>query len=403
MKTLYFGALGIRIHCENLSVITNLTNFSGHIMTMFRLPHKLFIFFIIPILFITGCSKIIAPGVPAFESRYAKKVARPVPGKDFKLIPISSHVIATQKRYTSKSIRRTGRRAGIGGYQYRIGPQDILTITVWDHPELTIPAGEFRSPTAAGHKVGEDGFFFFPYAGRVKAAGRTTEQIRKDLEQRLAKFITKPQVGVAIAAYRSQQAYVSGEVGKPGVLPINDIPLTIRDAIAKAGGLSEKASDYALLTHHKQKINIDLDKLFRGGDNTQNYVLRGGDSLYIAEKNGADKIFVMGEVKKAGSIPFSRFGLSLAEALSDANGINEEKANPTGIFVVRQENPNDKKPTVYQLQMTAVHSMLLAEQFALRPRDIVYVTAAPVTRWNRVISQLLPSFTVISASKNIAK
>lgn len=368
-------------------------------MTVFNLPHKFFVFIIIPILLFTGCSKIIAPGVPTFESRYTKKATRPIPGKDFKLIPISSRVISTQKHYTKKKITRTGRRAGIGGYQYRIGPQDILTITVWDHPELTIPAGEFRSASAAGHKVEEDGYFFFPYAGRIKAAGRTPEQVRRELEQKLAKFITKPQVGVAIAAYRSQQAYITGQVNKAGVLPINDVPLTIRDAIAKAGGLAENASDFALLTHHNQKLNIDLNKLYREGDNSQNYVLRGSDSLYIAEKNGADKVFVMGEVKKTGSIPFSRFGLSLAEALSDANGINEEKANPTGIFVVRQESPNDNKPTVYQLQMSAVHSMLLAEQFALRPRDIVYVTAAPITRWNRVISQLLPSFSVISATK----
>lgn len=354
-------------------------------------------------LLITSCSNVIVPGVPILESRYTPKLARPKPNVDFKLIPINASVVARLPKYTKTSVkhRRAGRPAGIGGYTYKIGPQDILTITVWDHPELTIPAGEFRSPTAAGHKVGSDGRFYFPYAGKVLAAGRTTSQVRAELERKLAKFITKPQVGVAIAAYRSQQAYISGNITKPGVFSINDVPLTVRDIIAKSGGLTENASDYALLSHHKQKIDIDLDALYRKGDDSQNYVLRGGDSLYIADKNKADKVFVMGEVKKAGSIPFSRFGLSLAEALSESGSIDEQTANPSGIFVIRQEKPTDKQASVYQLQMSSVHSMLLAEQFNLRPRDIVYVTAAPITRWNRIISQILPSLSIVTATKSI--
>lgn len=351
-------------------------------------------------LLISACSNSIAPGMPSFESRDLPKTTQPKLGKDYKLVLINSHVIAKQKHYTTQPIIKKGRPAGIGGYEYRVGPQDILTITVWDHPELTIPAGEFRSPIAAGHKVGSDGLFYFPYAGKVRAAGRTPSQIREVLQKKLAKFITKPQVGVTVAAYRSQQAYISGEVDKPGVLPINDVPLTVRDIIAKSGGLKENASNYALLTHHKLKTKIDLDALYRKGDNSQNYVLRGGDSLHIASKNASDKVFVMGEVKDPGSIPLTRFGLSLAEALSDSGSIDERTANPRGVFVIRQEKPTDKIPTVYQLQMTSPHSMLLADKFSLRPRDTVYVTAAPVTRWNRVISQLLPSISVITATRS---
>ena len=371
-------------------------------MITFKYSPKIF-FTLIFALMITSCSGIITPGMAVMESRYTPKMPKPIPTKDFKLISINSAVISKQKPTVRKAIKKVGRPAGVGGYKYRIGAQDILSITVWDHPELTIPAGEFRSPTAAGHKVSENGHFFFPYAGSVQAAGRTTNQIRRDLEQKLSKYITKPQVGVAIAAYRSQKAYISGQVIKPGVYPIDDVPLTVRAIIAKSGGLNDKASDFALLTHHKQKISIDLDALYRKGDNSQNYVLRGGDALHIAEKNSSKKVFVMGEVNKARSVPLNRFGLSLAEALSEAGGINEEKANPTGIFVIRQENPEDKKPSVYQLRMTSVHSMLLAEQFSLRSRDIVYVTAAPITRWNRLISQILPTLSIISTTKALTK
>lgn len=360
---------------------------------------------IISSLLISSCSNIIAPGVPTLESRYTPKLAKPKPNIDFKLIPINSNVIAKLPKFKKAPRRKSfaSRPAGIGGYSYRIGRQDILSITVWDHPELTIPAGEFRSAKAAGHKVGSDGRFFFPYAGKVLAAGRTTEQVRGELERKLAKFITKPQVGVAIAAYRSQQASISGHVIKPGVFALDDIPLTIKGIIAKSGGLDKNASDYALLTHHKQKIEIDLDALYRKGDSTQDYVLRGGDSLYIADKSSATKVFVMGEVKKPGSVPLGRFGLTLAEALSDSGSIDESTANPRGVFVIRQEKASDRLASVYQLRIRSVHSMLLAEQFSLRSRDIVYVTAAPVTKWNRVISQILPSLSIVSAAKNLTK
>jgi len=350
-----------------------------------------------------GCSRFVVPGMPTIDARYTPRVAQPKPNVDYKLIPLSSEVIKKQKRAKRSIVTNLGQPAGIGGYSYRVGPQDILSITVWDHPELTIPAGEFRSPTAAGHKVGSDGRFFFPYAGKIQAAGRTTSQIRRDLEQKLAKFITKPQVGVSIAAYRSQQAYISGEVLKPGVYSIDDVPLTIRDIIAKSGGLTEKASDYALFTHHKKKVKVDLDALYRKGNNSQNYVFRGGDSLHISEKNTAKKVFVMGEVAKPGSLLLTRFGMSLAEALSDSGGMNEETANPTGIFVVRQENRSDKLPAVYQLQLTSVHSMLLAEQFSLRSRDVVYVTATPVARWSRVIGQLLSTSTITNNTDTLLK
>ncbi len=369
-----------------------------------------FIFILIVLNLLQGC--ITTPGMPVFKTKFnAKAAAPPVPGKDFKLIPLTSNNISRLSPPKKWHIKAPSKARGTGGYKYRIGAQDILSITVWDHPELTIPAGEFRSPTAAGHKVGNDGYFFFPFAGKVKAAGRTSQQIRMDLQQKLSKYITNPQVGVAIAAYRSQRAYISGEVQKPGVYEINDTALTIRDAIAKAGGLrnigrdtDKEAADYALLSrHNKQKILIDLDALFRKGDNRQNYVLRGGDALHIADRDRTEKIFVMGEVNKPGTIRLNRFNVTLAEALSNSGGIKEESANPSGIFVIRKEKPNDKLATVYQLNLRSVHSLLLAEQFNLRKRDIIYVTAAPISRWNRVISKILPSLDSATSVDNLAK
>jgi len=153
----------------------------------------------------------------------------------------------------------------------------------------------------------------------------------------------------------------------------------------------------------KKIIKIDLDALFRKGDNRHNYVFRGSDALHVPDRDRTEKVFMMGEVNKPGTIRLNRFDVSLSEALSDSGGIKEDTSNPSGIFVVRKEKTTDKMPTVYQLNLRSVHSLLLAEQFNLRKRDIVYVTAAPISRWNRVISQITSTLNNTSTIDSLAK
>jgi polysaccharide export outer membrane protein len=280
---------------------------------------------------------------------------------------------------------------------YRVGAGDVLNVTVWDHPELTIPAGQFRSAGESGNVVHQDGSIFYPYVGKLKVAGLDVTQIRELISKSLSKFIEDPQVDVSVAAFNSQKVFVSGSVVNPSTLPVTNVPLSLLDAISACGGLASDA-DWRKVTltrtgnEGSRAEVLDLYALLQLGDMSQNRILMPGDVIHIP-RNDALKVFVMGDVLKAATQRIDRSGLTLAEAINNVGGINESTADASGIFVIR--SAKDDGVNVYQLDASVGSMLIMSTKFELEPMDIVYVTSVPVARWNRLIAQLLPTVTAI--------
>jgi polysaccharide export outer membrane protein len=229
----------------------------------------------------------------------------------------------------------------------------------------------------------------------LNVQGKTTSEVRKLLSAKLAKYIEQIQLDVRMVAFRSQQVYVVGEVAKPGIQQVTDIPMTVVEAVNRAGGFTPEA-DYSrvLLTRRGTTYLVDIQAMYDYGATAQNALLEHGDIINVADRS-FNKIFVLGEVVRPGSQVMNKKRSTLAEALSDAGYINQATSDPRWIYVMRGDS---ETPELFHLDSRLPDAMLLADRFPLRPRDVVYVDAAAIVRWQRVISNILPTATMLNVT-----
>ncbi|MGK9067477.1 polysaccharide biosynthesis/export family protein [Stutzerimonas chloritidismutans] len=279
---------------------------------------------------------------------------------------------------------------------YRIGANDLLYITVWDHPELTAPSGPQQQIDANGRLVRPDGTLFYPYIGNVQAAGRTIEELRTEIARRLANYVDSPQVDVSLLRFGSQRVVLSGAFTTAGEVPVTTAPMTIVQAIGQAGVDTDTADLSGLmLKRDGREYMINLDDLNRPDSWLHQVYLKDGDQLHLPY-NDQKKIYVLGEVTQPQALSFKTTSYNLMDAIGTAGGIRQETADAEAVYVIRgAENIATEKATVFQLNAKSPTAFALAKSFPLQPQDVVFVGPAGITRWNRFISQLLPSASVV--------
>lgn len=338
-----------------------------------------------------GCA--LAPGQHMDPSQW--QGGDLVDGGRVELIPITAQLIAQED---ATRVRQSV-PAPLLAYVpdgYRVGANDLLFITVWDHPDLTIPSGAQQQTEANARLIREDGTLFYPYIGNVQAAGKNVEELRELIAQRLAQFIESPQVDVSVLRFASQSVLVSGAVARAGRQSITSRPLSLLEALGTAGIEPLNADMSGLtLTRDGHEYRLDLDSLNLQQSQLHQVYLRDGDQLYLPY-NDRKRIYLMGEVNQPRALSFKTRSINLVDALGIVGGLDQNTADGNAVYVIRAaENPLDEPTRVYQLKARSPAAMVLASRFDLQPQDIVFVGAAGVTRWNRLIRQLLPSATVV--------
>jgi polysaccharide biosynthesis/export protein len=354
-----------------------------------RFPHLLLA--LAAALLSTACT---APGMKMDMKAFDRETTVQVEGQQVTLRPLNA-----------QTVQAFGTPAPVSGYQellatkfepYRVGPQDILMVTVWDHPELTLPLGQYRTDAATGMVVDDDGMLYYPYIGKVKVAGLNVVQVRELLTARLDKVLQKPQVDVKVLSFRSQKVFVGGEVRLPAVHNVTDVPFTLGEAINRAGGFTASADQSRLVVSRGDKTwTLNFLELLGQGNRIGQILLRDGDSVHVHHRDEAT-IYVLGEVQRPRSVPTYNGRLSLAQALSESGSISNLTANARSIYVFRQ-GKGASAVDVFHLDAYNPVAMVMADRFALQPRDIVYVDAGTLVRWNRVLSLILPSASILTS------
>ncbi|GGH59960.1 capsular polysaccharide transporter [Comamonas phosphati] len=354
-----------------------------------------------------GCA--YAPGLsigrPA-ETPAGAAADAPPPGA---LLSITPELIRHQRAGRLSEVSEDVRHLFGVAKPYQIGPGDVLNIVVWDHPELVMaPAGSSATTDAAsltpvgnGYNVSAAGSIQFPYVGDIRMSGHTESEARDLLTRRLSRYIKDPKITLRIQSYRSGRIYVDGEVRQPGLQAINDLPMTLPEAINRAGGFTGLADRSSIAVSRNGKTTVvDMQQLTELGINPSRILLGKGDMVRILGKDDA-KVYILGEVTRPMAQPLRNGRLSLNEALGEAGGINNTTGDPRQVYVVRAAP--DGAPEIFHLDASSATAYALAEGFALKPRDVVYVDPAPVVQWNRVISQILPSALVVNNASAATK
>lgn len=292
--------------------------------------------------------------------------------------------------------------------RYTIGSGDVLGVIVYDHPELLPNAGAVISqsvdPTgvqvAPGFIVDANGEISFPYVGRVRVAGLTESEASTLIARVIASQIRDPQVTVRIQSFRSRRVYVEGEVRTPGSQIVTDVPMTLSEAVNRAGGITANGNRANVtLIRGGRSILVDLTLLREMGADWNAIPLKNGDTIRVGAREDS-KVFVMGEIPAPIAVPMRSSGrLSLGEALAEAGGPANATSNPGQIYVIRQGETG--APAIFHLDAKNPAKFALANQFRLQAHDVVYVDSVPLVKWNRVVSLILPSAQVANTADQV--
>ena len=290
---------------------------------------------------------------------------------------------ASQQKTVEQQLAELEQFLAASDASFHLGKGDVLSISVYDEPDLTLESVPVRP----------DGMIAFPLIGDVQVAGRNVESVSTEIRERLQQYILEPKVSVVVREFNSLDYTIYGEVVSPGVYPLTT-EVSITGAIAKAGGLTKgqfRASSveladltHAFLARGGTVMPVDFVRLIRQGDLRFDVELQPGDFIHIP--SGLSKeVYILGEVKAPALFAF-RESMPMSRTLALAEGFTSD-ADLSRIHIVRGALQN---PTVIVADFQAVVNGT-AQDVQLEPGDIVYVPPTTLTSYARTLDKLLPT------------
>ena len=328
------------------------------------------------------------------------------------VVAVDDHVTHAIDSVPSLGFSESFRSAGaLGSDTIRAG--DTLGLTIWENVDDGLLSNEGLNSTMLEEvQVDGSGFIFVPYAGRIQAAGNTPEAIRRIITNKLADQTPDPQVQVRRLAGDGATVSLVGAVGAQGVYPIERPTRTLSAMLARAGGVTiEPEIAQVRVLRGGKSGKIWFQDLYEHPE--MDIALRGGDRVMVEEDSRA--FTALGATGQQARMPFEHQTLSAIEAIAQVGGLMASAADPTGVFVMRDEpahvanhvlgrrDLSGDQRMIYVLDLTEPNGIFMARDFTIRDGDTLYVTEAPFTQWNKVVSALTGSLASVGAVNSAAE
>lgn len=281
-----------------------------------------------------------------------------------------------------------------------IADGDIMSITVWENIDegLLNPQG-IGASQLPNSEVDDRGMVFVPYVGLIRASGRTLNSVREEIRQKLAEKTLNPQVDIFPIDKAGRMVSVQGSVNSPGLYPIERPTRKLLPMLARAGGISGDPKTTRIRIRRGRLVGeIAVQDLYDSPDN--NIPVRTGDAI-VAERDR--RVFTaLGAISGQQSVPFPERDVTVIRALGLVGGLIDARADPTGVFVFREEPPEianrlvpgaaytEPMKIAYTFDLTQPGAMFLASDFMMRDDDTLYVTTAPYVRWIKIMQAISP-------------
>jgi len=288
-----------------------------------------------------------------------------------------------------------------------IGAGDILEVNIWEAPPSTLFGTGIIDPklgpltsrvtTLPEQMVSKDGFISVPFAGLIKAAGRSLPDIEADIVAKLRGKANQPQVLVRQTRNVTSKVIVVGEVTKSTVLPLTPRGERLLDALAAAEGVKQPVNKMTIqITRGKTVYAMPLEAIIR--DPAQNVPLQAGDVVTALFQTLSFN--ALGATGKNDEIPFEAQGITLSQALARAGGVIDTRADPQAVFLFRfeprdamqwpqqpvQATPEGNVAVIYRIDLRNPRSLFVSQSFPINNKDVIYVANAPAAELQKFLN-----------------